>query len=131
MRGIIHRTTKLTDPRRAERLSGKEAMEQPIEQRADERGADSVQRPCSAIWTPPNKKYPTVHSIRNATGARAAVLLKHPTAKPRRTDDVGTLFGRTCPIYAIVANKMELGRGNGTTDAWEQTAIALYSPNRQ
>jgi len=37
-------TKKLTDPRRAERSSGKETMEKPTEQRADERGADSVQR---------------------------------------------------------------------------------------
>ena len=40
---------KLTDPRRAEWSSGKEAMEIQCEHGADERGADSCVAPCSAF----------------------------------------------------------------------------------
>ena len=42
-------TTKLTDPRRANRSSGKETMEIQSEHGAEKRGADSCAAPCSAF----------------------------------------------------------------------------------
>jgi hypothetical protein len=65
--------------------------------------------------------YPSVH-IHGATGARAAVLIKHRNARAKRTNEQGPHF----PIYAVLAGKLELGRGDGVSDAWEQTARNLY-----
>jgi hypothetical protein len=70
------------------------------------------------------RRYPVVH-IRGAFGARAAVLVKHKNAKPRNTGERGEQW----PIYAIMAGKLEIGRGHGTSDAWERAACAMYSPN--
>lgn len=68
------------------------------------------------------KPYPTFH-IYGSTGARAAVLAKYPNAKASRTETMGKKW----PMYVIRAAGREIGYGHGTTDAWEQTAIALYS----
>ena len=72
------------------------------------------------------RAYPTIH-MHGATGARAAVLAKHSKAKPRRTGERGSKW----PIYAIMAGKAELGRGHGTSDAWEQTATSIYATTTQ
>lgn len=67
------------------------------------------------------KPYPTVH-IAGSTGARAAVLVRFPAAKPART----AAQGERWPIYEIHAHGQILGSGHGVSNAWEQTAIALY-----
>jgi hypothetical protein len=66
------------------------------------------------------------HIILGATGARAAVLRRHPSAKPFRTRDVGILYGMTLPVYVILdKGGKELGRGIGTTDAWHNAASGI------
>ena len=70
--------------------------------------------------------YPTIH-IFGAVGARAAVLVKHRNAKPKNTGQRGDQW----PIYAIMAGKVELGRGHGVSDAWEKAACYIYSPKSE